>query len=251
MSKHSLKKQSKIKNFFLNLILIVCILAIAISIYEITKWNIDNKKTAHIVEKIADAVTIQEKNNEKTYNIDFEKLKQTNNDIVAWLKVYGTNIEYPIVKGTNNSYYLNYSLDKTYNIAGWPFIDYRNKLDGKDKNIIIYAHNRKDHSMFGTLKNVLTQAWYDNIENRKITVLTENEECIYDVFSVYQIKDEAYYITTNFSSDENFEKFVKRLKNRSIYDFNIEVTKDDSILTLSTCANNNKYRVVLHAKRSK
>lgn len=105
--------------------------------------------------------------------------------------------------------------------------------------------------MFGTLKNVLTQAWYDNIENRKITVLTENEECIYDVFSVYQIKDEAYYITTNFSSDENFEKFVKRLKNRSIYDFNIEVTKDDSILTLSTCANNNKYRVVLHAKRSK
>ena len=68
------------------------------------------------------------------------------------------------------------------------------------------------------------------------------------MFSIYKIKDEDYYIKTGFEENE-FLEFIDRLKNRSIKDFNVDLTTEDNILTLSTCANNNKYRIVLHAKK--
>jgi len=102
--------------------------------------------------------------------------------------------------------------------------------------------------MFGTLKNILNKEWYNNEENYIIDLTTEKEEQKYQVFSVYKIENEDYYIDTEFRKNE-FKKFVKTLKERSIKDFEIEITEEDSILTLSTCADNNKYRIVLHAKR--
>ena len=78
-----------------------------------------------------------------------------------------------------------------------------------------------------------------------------NEKCIYKVFSIYKIENEDYYIKTEFKNDNEFEEFVKNLKKRSIKDFNVDISKDDNILTLSTCANNNKYRIVLHSVRVK
>ena len=113
----------------------------------------------------------------------------------------------------------------------------------------MYGHNRKDGSMFATLKGILSPEWYNNEENRNIIFNTENENSIYEVFSVYQIENEEYYIQTEFKTEDKFEKFIETIKKRSIKDFGVEVTSEDSILTLSTCANNNKYRVVLHAKK--
>ena len=158
-------------------------------------------------------------------------------------------MEYPVVKSTNNSFYLNHSFDKSKNSAGWIFADYKNKFDNTDKNIVIYGHNMRDGSMFGSLKNILSSDWYDNEENTNITLYTENGERIYKVFSIYKIESEDYYIKTEFSNENEFEKFIEKLKKRSIKNFNIDISKEDSILTLSTCANNNKYRVVLHAKK--
>jgi sortase B len=158
-------------------------------------------------------------------------------------------VEYPVVKSTNNSFYLNHSFDKSKNSAGWIFADYKNKFDNTDKNIVIYGHNMRDGSMFGSLKNILSSDWYDNEENTNITLYTENGERIYKVFSIYKIESEDYYIKTEFSNENEFEKFIEKLKKRSIKNFNIDISKEDSILTLSTCANNNKYRVVLHAKK--
>ena len=127
-------------------------------------------------------------------------------------------------------------------------MDYKNKLDGTDKNIVIYGHNIKDGSMFGTLKNILEEEWYNNEENYIIDLITEKEKLRYQVFSVYKIENEDYYIDTEFKKNE-FVKFIETLKERSIKYFDVEVVEEDSILTLSTCADNNKYRVVLHAKR--
>ena len=183
------------------------------------------------------------------YTIDFNKLKEQNKETVAWIKVNNTNIEYPVVKANNNNFYLNHSFDKSENLAGWIFADYRNKFDNTDKNIIIYGHNMRDGSMFGSLKNILNSDWYENEENTNITLYTENEKCIYKVFSIYKIESEDYYIKTEFSNDNEFEQFVNTIKNRSIKKFDIDVSKEDNILTLSTCANNNRYRIVLHAKK--
>ena len=198
-----------------------------------------------------DKQNIDNGENANKYNIEFESLKQKNENTVAWLKVNGTNVEYPVVRTNNNDYYLTHTFDKTYNSAGWIFMDYKNKLDGNEKNIVIYGHNRKDGSMFGTLKNILTEEWQNIEDNLIIPLIDENEKANYRVFSVYKIEQEDYYISTKFSTDNEFQKFIDKIKSRSVKDFGINVSKEDQILTLSTCADNNKYRVVLHAKKIK
>ena len=246
-------KSKKYKKAILNLVIYIMLLSILLySGIKIYKWYKDKTNNSKIAEQIKHTVIVEEKNedeNKKEYKIDFNKLKDQNNETVAWIKVNNTNIEYPVVKGTNNSFYLNHSFDKSNNSAGWIFADYRNKFDNTDKNIVIYGHNMKENSMFGSLKNILNSDWYDNEENTNITLYTENEKCIYKVFSIYKKESEDYYIKTEFSDDNNFEQFVNTIKKRSIKEFNTDVSKDDNILTLSTCANNNKYRVVLHAKK--
>lgn len=242
------KKRDK-KSILITLLSLIFILGIIISIIHIAKWYLDNKENKQIENKLANTVTIIEQENEdKEYNINFEELKAVNNETIGWLKVNGTDIEYAVVKTKNNSYYLNHNFEKKYNIAGWIFADYKNNFDKTDKNIVIYGHNRKDGSMFGTLKNILKEEWYSNEENFVIDFITEQEQAKYQVFSVYRIKNEDYYINTEFKENE-FSSFIKTLKIRSIKDFEIEVTENDSILTLSTCADNNKYRIVLHAKK--
>ena len=249
------KKNKKYKKAILNLILYIILLSILIySGIKIFKWYKDKTNNNKIAEQIKSTVIVEEKNedeNKDEYTVDFNKLKEQNNETIAWLKVNNTNVEYPVVKGTNNSFYLNHSFDKSSNSAGWIFADYKNKFDNTDKNIVIYGHNMRDGSMFGSMLNILNSKWYENEENTNITLYTKNEKSIYKVFSVYKIKNEDYYIKTEFKNDNEFEGFIKNLKKRSIKDFNVDVSKEDNILTLSTCANNNKYRVVLHAKKVK
>ncbi len=128
-------------------------------------------------------------------------------------------------------------------------MDYHNKLDGNDKNIVIYGHNTYNGTMFGTLRNVIKKSWYENIDNHTFNLVLENEVVTYQVFSTYSIKVEDYYINTKFKNNNEFDKFVKTLKRRSVYNYNVEVNGEDSILTLSTCTGGGKSRMVLHAKR--
>ena len=244
-------KSKKYKKTILNLILYIILLSILIySGIKIFKWYKDKTNNNKIAEQIKSTVIVEEENGDE-YTVDFNKLKEQNNETIAWLKVNNTNVEYPVVKGTNNSFYLNHSFDKSNNSAGWIFADYRNKFDNTDKNIVIYGHNMRDGSMFGSMLNILNAKWYENEENTNITLYTENEKCMYKVFSVYKIENEDYYIKTEFKNDNEFEGFIKTLKKRSIKDFNVDVSKDNNILTLSTCANSNKYRIILHAIKEK
>ena len=234
-------------------ILIMLLIVIVFCLVKIIIWTIENNKTNNISKVADEAVSVVDINNAdyiKRYSVDFNKLKEINSDVLAWVKVENTNIKYAVVKGNDREYYLTHSLDSSYNTAGWIFMDPDNKLDGTDKNIILYGHNRKDLSMFGTLSDVLDDEYLNIEENRKITFITENGYYIGHIFSVYTIPDEGYYITTSFT-DESFENFIGRIKDRSNKDLNVEVTKDDTILTLSTCADDNKYRVVVHAKLEK
>lgn len=240
------------KKIILTIIFWIFIVIMLISGIKIFKWAKENKESNEIIDEVKNTISIDDNiDNVEKYNVNFEKLKQTNSDTIAWIKVNGTNIEYPIVKTTNNDFYMTHTFDKKNNSAGWVFMDYENKFDGTDNNLVIYAHNRRDGSMFGTLKNILTEEWQSNIDNFKISFITETEKSEYQVFSVYTIESEDYYITTNFETDNKFEKFIDTIKSRSIKDFDVDISTEDHILTLSTCANNNKYRVVLHAVKVK
>ena len=242
------KRNNKKKLLIINIIQLILIIILVYSAIHIVIWYKNNKTNKKIIEEISQAIEINENTEDEKYKVNFEELKNKNSDTVAWLKVENTSIEFPIVKANDNSYYLTHNFNKENNKAGWIFADCKNKFDGTDKNIVIYGHNMRDDSMFGSLKDVIKEEWYNNEENKYITFVTENEYQTYQVFSVYQIEKEDYYIQTNFQNNE-FEEFIKTIKQRSKKDFNVDVTSKDNILTLSTCANNNKYRVVLHAKK--
>lgn len=248
MSRKEKRKANKIK-IIISIIQLIFIVILIYSLINIFLWYKSNKANKQVMEELSQTIeTVKEDGeDDKKYKINFEELKSKNFDTVAWLKVENTNIEFPVVKANDNSYYLTHNFNKEGNSAGWIFADYKNKFNGKDKNIVIYGHNMRDNSMFGSLKNVIKEEWYNNENNKYIILATENEYSIYEVFSVYQIKKEDYYIKTDFNSDKEFEEFLQKVKERSIKDFNIDISKENSILTLSTCANNNKYRVVLHA----
>lgn len=98
-----------------------------------------------------------------------------------------------------------------------------------DKNTVIYAHGRLNNTMFGNLKNILKSKWYDNKDNYVIKFSTPYENTLWRVFSVYSIKAESYYITAYF--DNNYDEFLQTIKNRSLKDFNTDITTNDKVLT--------------------
>ena len=229
----------------------------------------ENKRNANMLKEITDSsvlntTTIQvpietgneetEENQPKTieipvYELDFEKLLSVNKSTVGWINVPNTSINYPVAQASDNNFYLTHSFDNSKNTAGWIFADYRNKFDGTDKNIIIYGHNRVDTSMFATLKNTQKPNWYNNSNNKYITFTTPSGVNVYEVFSVYTIKAETYYLSTDFRNNDDYQSFLDTLKSRSIHDFGNTVNSSDSILTLSTCDSTGKSRVIVHAKK--
>lgn len=180
---------------------------------------------------------------------NYQNLLDVNSDTVGWLKVIGTNIDYPVVQTTDNSYYLNRNYYTEKDSNGWVFMDYRNNPKELHKNTIIYAHNRYYSGvMFGTLNNVLKWKWYSNEANHYITFNTLYENIEWKVFSIYSIDVTTDYLLTKFSSPEKYQEFLNLISNRSDIKLKAKATVDDQILTLSTCLNNNR-RLVVHAVR--
>ena len=220
-----------------------------ISLYKLISYYKDSKENKYILDDISKSVKIDSIKDK--YSVDFDKLLKKNSDTVAYLKVKNTNIEYPVVKSKDNEYYLNYNFEKKYNVGGWVFADYKNNFDDTDKNIVIYGHNMRDKSMFGTLNNVLDTNWQSKEENLKIIFITKNNQYTYKVFSTYKIENEEYYIKTDFNGNTEYSKFLNAIKERSNKDYNVQLNENDQILTLSSCDYNNKYRIVLHAKKER
>ena len=216
------------------LVFIISSIIIIILIYNITSYYYSYKKDLEFKEKIAE--------------YDFEKLKEINTDIVGFIEVDNTNISYPVVKSSDNSYYLNHSYKKEKNNIGSIFLDYRNDLDNLSKNNIIYGHGRLDNTMFGSLNNLLDSSNLDSKGSYYITLSTPKSIMTFKIFSVYTIPKEGYYIKTYFSSNKYFKEFLETIMKRSIYNFNTDVNTNDKILTLSTCKDNFGKRVVVHAK---
>lgn len=265
-----LKIKQKRRNTIFLVIFLIFLLVFLFSIFKILFWASDNKAIDDVVESINNDTKVNEiKDDEATekvdskgeskksdywyfikmplIDVDITKLKAKNADTVGWINVNNTNINYPFVQSKNNKYYLTHAFDGSVNEAGWVFLDYRNDKNLSNRNNIIYAHSRLDRTMFGSLKKVLNREWFENRDNRVIRISNEKENTMWQVFSVYTVPEETYYITTDFVSDKDYLKFLKKIKKRSIYNFDANVSSDSKILTLSTCYSDNN-RVVVHAK---
>lgn len=239
--------------------------------YNILLWRKDNLRNAqqiNNINKIVKVIEVEDSLNTETIapnkkitkndlywklikdnliDINIKRLKQINPASVGWIKVNGTNINYPFVQGKDNKYYLNHSFDEKKNSAGWVFLDYRNSTKLLDKNTIIYAHARRDQTMFGSLRNILKSTWYQNPSNYVIKIATEYQNTLWQVFSVYKIKTTSDYIKVVFSDDHEFQELTNLLLKRSYFDFKTTVSSSDKIITLSTCYDKNE-RIVMHAK---
>ena len=180
--------------------------------------------------------------------VDFTELLKENSDTVGWIIVHDTNINYPVVQTNDNDYYLNHAYDKTSNSAGWVYADFRDNFNVFSKNMVIYGHGRKDKIMFGSLTKALDKKWYTKQENQIIQLSTLKYNTMWQIFSIYTIPAESYYIMTDFESNSEYAAFLGEMLNRSIYNFNVNLSTDDKILTLSTCYNDNGIRLVVQAK---
>ncbi len=179
--------------------------------------------------------------------VDFNKLLEKNPDTVGWIKVEGTKVNYPVVQAEDNNYYLNHAFNKTNNVSGWIYGDFRNNFSDFGKNTIIYGHNMNNKTMFGSIPSMLNSSYLRNSDKYYIKFSTPSTNTIWKVFSIYTIEPQVDYIKTNFYSVD-FGEWVNTMKGRSIYDFGVDVGEDDKILTLSTCDNTGTKRVAVHAK---
>ena len=241
-----------------------------ICVFLTTRWYVQKLKINELTTSILEATKILE--NEKPeeidkteYNptdsdkyanisflsIDFNELLQKNNETVAWLKVNNTNVNYSVVQTNDNEYYLKHDFNKNSNIGGWIFADFRDDFTYFGNNTIIYGHNMINRTMFGSLIWCQKESWYTNVDNQYIKLSTPASNTIWKIFSIYQIKPEVYYLKTYFETTEEHQEFLDTLKNRSVYNFNEEVTSNDKILTLSTCTDDGTKRAVIHAKMVK
>lgn len=177
----------------------------------------------------------------------FSKLKKINNETVGFLTVKGTNINYPIVQHSDNSYYLKKDFYKKKSSMGWVYMDYRNDSVNFSSNNIIYGHSMLNGTMFGTLKNVLTSSFRKNSENMIISYDTPNGEYKFKIFAGYRVSYTTDYLKTEFENEKEFDSFVKLIRGRSSFKTNDKVKFGDKILTLSTCAGNGEKRLVVHA----
>ena len=242
------KKQGKLGTFINSLLFLIFLALFIFSLSKIIIYMKHAKVNKELTKELNQAIVVEVKeDNKPKYQIDFETLKNKNPDTVGFIKVNGTDVNHIVVKGKDNDFYLTRDFDKNYNSAGWIFADYRNSFDHMDRNTIIYGHNMKNGTMFSSLKNILTDEWKNNSENLTVTLVTERKERKYQVFSVYLINNTDDYTKVAFN-DYEYTNFIKMIKDRSKYDFNVDVTKDDWILTLSTCGATSNQRIVLHAK---
>ena len=179
--------------------------------------------------------------------VDFEGLKKVNPDVIAWIQVPALDISYPVVQGNDNYFYLHHMFDGQENKNGSIFVDYHTQPDFTDSNTIVYGHNMKNGSMFGTLDRYQKQSLYQQYPYFYIYVPGSVLE--YQIISCYAGRNGSAGYTYSFPELENFQKFVDTVLSYSGYDTGVTVTDTDHIVTLSTCVNTDRnYRYLVHGK---
>ncbi len=261
-----LKMEDKIIPIIITTLSIITYL---ICIFLVTRWFVQSERNKNFSDNLNNLTQIieEEESTSEQYivpnknysnenypddltflNVNLNPYIRQNSETVAWILVNGTNISYPVVQHNNNSYYLNHNFYKRKSMSGWVFADYRDNFETFNNNTIIYGHNLINRTMFGQLPKVLNSNWQSNKNYHYIKLSTKKTNSIWQIFSVYKIKPTTDYLQSIFNSMDTYNKFLKTIKKRSSYNFNVDVSTTDKIITLSTCDDTGTKRVAVHAK---
>lgn len=198
-----------------------------------------------IIKDDRDENLLNSETEEEEKSDDNEKVLLTiNNDYKFWLSITNSNINYPVVQGTDNDFYLNHNFNKEKSISGTLFIDYDNNIES-DKNIVIYGHHMKNNTMFNNLNYFKNE---DFFYNNEITIVKNGKEHKYEVFSVYVIPENEVSFHMNISNDNEYINYFNALSNKSFFNKDIDFNTSKKIITLVTCSYEyDAARTVVHA----
>jgi sortase B len=181
------------------------------------------------------------------FKVDFDKLKQENPDIVAWIRIDSpVNISYPVMQSDDNNYYLRRLFDRSSNILGSIFMDYSCNADLTDDHTIIYGHNTKNGSMFGGLKKWQSKNSFD--KNPYFYIYTPDGLChTYKICAACVTDDQSISYQMYFAEDEDFLDWQSQIQSSALYNTGVELDENSKIVTLSTCTNRTESeRLVIH-----
>lgn len=226
----------KVKSFIRNIITICLIIVICICGYKIYSKLYEYKKADNIYNDLRKEKNYTNKNSSNKTNknkensIDFSHI---NKDFVCWINIKNTNIDYPVVQGDDNSYYLHRDIYENYLYAGTTFLDYRNNYNDS-KNLIVYGHNMKNTTMFSELEKFKKEDFFNS--NPTITLTNKNGERHFKAFAVLLVDKNYDYRVPDFKNDEEYNKFLNKICDESMFKVKDKPTSSDKIMTLTTCS---------------
>ncbi len=224
--------------FFKSTFVILISVVFIFLVYKITMYINESNKNEYIVEELVKKTITSDdgKNaadNSFLFNLDFNKLCKENEDIVAWLYCENTPINYPILKGTDNEYYLNHSVNGDYNKNGSLFMDCRCNPKFTDFNTIVYGHNMKTEKMFGSLIKYKKQSYYN--EHPILYLITPDFNYKIELFAGFVASADSDLYSLVKSVDEK-KKFINNAVNKSTFVSSVSACETDTMITLSTCS---------------
>lgn len=184
---------------------------------------------------------------EEMAEIDLAALREVNPDVIGWIRIPETVINYPLMQGSDNDYYLHHTWEYEENAVGSIFLEHLNNPDLMDYNTIVYGHNMVDGSMFGTLSRFGGQTYWEN--HPYIYITCDAGVYRYEVFSSYQAPVDSVTYGLSFQQTETKREFLQNALDKSLIQSGLALGKNDRILTLSTCSGASyANRWVVHAR---
>lgn len=224
------------------ILIVICIAVIVFALYNIIPTLQEDSQSATLYDDLKQYTSIPDNTQEVSgelsaqdigRTIDFDALKTINPDIVGWITIPNTRIDYPIVAGPDNDYYISHSANKERNRAGAIFLDAANSRDFSDPNTIIYGHRMNSGAMFGTLKQYQDRAFFN--ENRHVLIYTPDHTFVYEVFATYTTPDISDTYTLFSGGGPEFLSYLETMAKKADFPIDTDFTETSRIITLSTC----------------
>lgn len=181
-----------------------------------------------------------------TTNINYEEIinkyinRYNNNDVVGEIKILNTDYTKAIMQTTDNNYYLDHLEDKTESYMGSIYLDFRINID-TDNKLLIYGHNSKYIEMpFKILENYYSKDYYN--DHKYIQITTKNNVRLYEIYAVLIEATDFSYMKTTFENEDKWYEHIKTFKDKSMYDTEVNIDKNDNIIILQTCSYHQNYQ---------
>lgn len=232
------KQNKKIKIALLGILIFIFVIGIGYIGYYIYK-NFKSKNDDVLSNIAVDEKQITETKTERI--LQLEELKKQNNDIIGWIKIENTPINYAVTQCEDNSFYMTHNYKKEYSAEGSIFLDKNYNWELPSSNLLLYGHNNKNKSMFAELLNYKEESYYK--EHPTIRFTTLQEDVNYEIIAVFKsrvyYKSEKdvfrYYYFINAENEEEYNNYINESKKASLYDTGKTATYGEQLLTLSTC----------------